>query len=688
VKEVKKRAPNSPLQIGKSNIALAVKIAAVAVATLTLFSQDLAIIFNDALRSETTSHILAIPFIFTYLIYRKRKMLTAVTALETQNQPKETKHLPTIAGILLSATAILLYWYGSYTFTPLEYHISALPIFTAGLALILFNPQTLRQLAFPIAFLILLTPPPSDILYGLGSTLSVISSEASYGIVNALGVPSTLSSEYGNPTIFITRANGATMSFAVDIACSGVYSLIGFLIFAFFIAYIIRDKPQKKLGLFIVGVPLIYLLNIIRITAILLIGYHYGEETALQAFHLLGGWVLIFLGTLLLLAISEKIFKTQIFAKPAEKCPKCNPKTEAKQSFCLACGKILKTSTLKLSKTDIMKIAAITVSITLIMSIQAPVFALTQGPPIVVIDTPSGQQVSTEILPEISGYNLDFIYRDTAFEERAKQDMSLIYIYTPVNQTNQPMWITLEIAPTRSSLHTWEKCLITWPITHGRQAAVTQIELKDVQLVENPPIIGRYFVFQYIATNQTQAVLYWFETATFAANATSQQKHVKISVIAYPDNPENLTSTESQLQLCATAIANYWQPIKTWSQIALFLSQNGDKLVTLTTAMLGGIIMFYVLNRRKERKANLQAYKKLSEPTKQIIDATRETEKKSVPTLNNIANTYQEKTGKPADKEKLLHELSAIEKTGILKLVVANRNDEPTIAWKTQMTLE
>jgi len=684
---VEKIGRNS-LRIRQSHIALTVKIAAVTLATLMLFSQDLAIIFNDALLSEIASHILAIPFIFAYLIYRKRKMIRAVMPFETQNQPKETKNLPTIVGILLSSTAILLYWYGSYTFTPLEYHMSALPIFAAGLTLILFNPQTLRQLAFPIAFLIFLAPPPSEILYGLGATLSIISSEASNSIINALGVSSTLSSEYGNPTITITRPNGATMSFAVDIACSGIYSLIGFLIFGVFIAYIIRDKPWKKLTLFLVGLPLIYLLNIIRITSILLIGYHYGEETALQTFHLLGGWTLIFLGTLLLLAISEKIFKMQIFAKPAEKCPKCNPKTEKKQSFCLACGKILKSAPPKLSKSDLTKIAAITVSIILIMSIQVPVFALTQGPPIVIINTPSGQQVSTGILPEISGYNLDFIYRDTRFEARAKQDMSLVYVYTPVNQPKEPMWVTIEIASTLSSLHTWEKCLITWPMTHGYQPEVTQIELKDVQLIENPPIIGRYFVFQYKTTNETQAVLYWYETATFAVNTTSQQKHVKISLIAYPDSLENLTSLENQLLACATAIANYWQPIKTWSQIALFLSQNGNKLVTATIAILAGIVIFYLFERRKERKTNFHTYKKLPKPSQQIIDATHETEKTSIPTLNNIAIAYQNITGRPVDKEKLLHELSAIEKTGILKSVITKRNDEPILVWKTHITFE
>jgi hypothetical protein len=45
---------------------------------------------NDALQSEITNYMLAIPFIFTYLIYRKRKMLRAVIPLENQNQPKQS----------------------------------------------------------------------------------------------------------------------------------------------------------------------------------------------------------------------------------------------------------------------------------------------------------------------------------------------------------------------------------------------------------------------------------------------------------------------------------------------------------------------------------------------------------------------------------------------------------------------
>jgi exosortase/archaeosortase family protein len=513
-----------------------------------------------------------------------------------------------------------------------------------------------------------------------------VSSEASNAIVNVLGVPTTLSSEYGTPIITITRPNGAVVSFAVDVACSGVYSLIGFLIFALFIAYIIREKTWKKLVLFFVGFPLIYLLNIIRLTAILLIGYHLGEETALQTFHLLGGWMLIFLGTLLLLFVSEKIFKMQIFAKPAEKCLKCNPKNVTKQSFCHTCGRILEPRSAKLSRSGVMKIVAVVVSIVLLMSIQAPVFALTQSPATVIITTPSGQQVSTEILPEISGYELDFIYRDTNFEARAKQDMAIQYRYSPIDQLSEPIWVTIEIASTRSSLHAWEACLINYPIRQGDQPRVSKIELKDVQLVENPPIFGRYFVFQYTKTNETQAVLYWVEAATFAVNSTSKQKFAKISVIALPDSLENPTSLENQLQVFATAIANYWQPIKTWSYVALLLSQNGDKLMMLTTAMLAGIVVFYVFITRKKGKATLRTYEKLPKSSRQIVDVTHETEKKSISTLNNIALGCQNMTGQPLDKEQLLHELSAIEKARILQSVVTNRNDEPILVWKTHMT--
>jgi exosortase len=671
------------------NLALALKASTLIVAVTALYFQDLRIIFTDALTYEATSYILIMPFLFAYLVYRKRRMLRATITAERRDPSDNTKHFGALGGILLSATAIILYWYGSYTFTPLEYHVLTLPLFAAGLTLILFNPQTLRQAAFPTAFLVFLAPLPSQIIYNLGSTLSVISSVASNGIVNLLGIHSTISSISGTPAITVTQANGTILPpFAVDIACSGIYSLIGFLVFAAFVAFVVRDKLWKKAAIFLVGFPLIYLLNILRITIILLIGYQWGQELALNIFHLLGGWILIFLGTLILLVISEKLFKTQIFTKKQtqQNCPNCNPHPSDKtEDFCLTCGRLSKYPQTRPKKTDAAKIVAIALATVLLLSIQVPVFALTQGPAQILIQTPTGQQGNTQIFPQIPNYTLEYSYRDTEFEKLAQEDYALIYSYTPQNPEKEAIFAVLEIASTTSCMHRWEICLVNWPQIQGYQSGVEQLDLKDVQVLQNPSIMVRYFAFRDKSSNQTEVVLYWYENAIFTTNGTSQQKYVEISLIAYPNTPQDVATVENELLPFATAIVNYWQPIKMWTTIGITLSNNGIILAEITIALLAAIIVFYTFETIKQRRANARAYQKLSSQNKQIIDAITQTEKTTKPTLQAIADTYKSKIGFLIEEKDLLQKLSETEKTGIIESAIANIQDEPTRTWKTKM---
>jgi len=303
----------------------------------------------------------------------------------------------------------------------------------------------------------------------------------------------------------------------------------------------------------------------------------------------------------------------------------------------------------------------------------------------VIIDTPTGQQVSTEILPKTSDYTPQFSYREREFEEIAKQDMALVYLYTPTNPSNERVLAAIEIASALQNLYRWEICLVTGQIYPYGHQEISQVELKDIQLQENPPIIGRFFVFQYTTTNRSQAVLYWFESATFAVNSTTQQKHVKISLIAYPETLEEIPSLEKQMVGLAKAITSYWQPIKTWSPLVLILSQNGIYLVTITSILLGIVLILYILETRKQRKANTKAYQKLSKPNKQIIDTILETQKTTIPTLNAIATTYTNRTGEPIEKEELLRRISEAQKTGIIKSHIASNQDEPIQIWKAQM---
>ena len=117
----------------------------------------------------------------------------------------------------------------------------------------------------------------------------------------------------------------------------------------------------------------------------------------------------------------------------------------------------------------------------------------------------------------------------------------------------------------------------------------------------------------------------------------------------------------------------------------MLLSQNGAYLAAITTALLVPVAVLYALEKRKQRKANSKAYKKLAKPNRQIIDAIVETEKNTPPTLDAIATTHKNRTGEPIEEKKLLHKLRELEKTDIINGDIANIRDEPTMIWKTQI---
>jgi len=658
-------------QLNANILAVTLKTATILAATIIIFYQDLAMVANDALQSEFMSHILVIPFLFSYLIYRKRKMIKTSIPFESSSSYRKTFPYKEIVGILLFLIAFLIYSYGSYTFTPLEFHMFTFPIFVTACALILFNIQTLRQLAFPILFLFFLIPPPTILVYSLGSTLSIISTEASCAILNLFGLAAKISTAYGNPVITLTQPNGTPLYFTVDIACSGIYSLIGFIIFASFIAYIARTNTSKKPAILLIGLPLIYLLNILRITIIVLLGYNYGMELAMNIFHALGGWTLIFFGTLLLLLITEKALKIQLFTKKETiSCPECNPLTEPTRHFCQACGRLLKYVDAKLNKIDLTKIIAIIISVILIISIQAPIFALTKGPVDILSQIATGKTPTTEILPQINDCTLIFVSRDREFEQLAKQDASLVYAYVPADSPMNIIWVTLEIASSRGVLHPWEFCIMElWrdlPLPEW-QTRYIQLDLRDVELIENPPLIARYFAFQYKDNNVTQVVLYWYETSTFTTNTTAQQKHVKISLIAYPHETESIQKTEDELLTFGIAVANHWQPIKTWAEIALLISKNGNYLLLIPTTLLIITILFQAFNQIKTKQTNIKAYRKLPEKDKKILQAVKETNQ------NHKGTTHET--------------LSNLEEIGLIKQTITNENDQPILKWKTNISL-
>jgi exosortase len=425
-----------------------------------------------------------------------------------------------VSGLFLCMIAYLFHGYSSRIFYTLELNILSMPLFIGGVILIMYNIQTLRTLLFPLCFMLLLIPPPIQLLQQAGVYLSSLSTNASYSILSLLQVPVSLSYQFSSPVIYLERGE-EVIPFAIDIACSGLNSLTGFIIFAIFIAYISNTKPHRKILIFILGLPLNILLNILRITIIIIIGYYTGVNLALQLFHLFGGWVLILVSTLLMLLTLDRVFKIQFFNKQKMDCE--HIKEEENMQLCLESGRVLKIGE-ELDRKKLLLFITVLSAAIFLRFVQVPSFSLVEGKVGVFSKAVTGDERLGDVLPDIKGYQARFVYRDTEFEKVSGQNASLIYQYISSDQGKPIIWIGIEIGASMNNLHPWEVCLITWPESKGREPGVEKLDLTNIQILENPPLTGRYFAFRYFDSDTIQSIIYWYSQAQFETDAGYERK--------------------------------------------------------------------------------------------------------------------------------------------------------------------
>jgi exosortase/archaeosortase family protein len=221
--------------------------------------------------------------------------------------------------------------------------------------------------------MLLLIPPPLQYAHQVGSYLSTYSSQQAFNILSFLGQPVRLGFDYGSPIIYL-KVSTTEIPFAIDVACSGLYSLLGFFVFAIFISYISRGPILRKLFIFLLGMPIIYSMNILRIIIIILIGHYVGPTQALNIFHLLGGITLLLVSTIFMLSITEKFLGIKLFTKPETIC-----NHYGFNGLCDKCGMIVDVPIIKHTKIDSYKGVLIIFLLLISLTIQVPVIALTQG---------------------------------------------------------------------------------------------------------------------------------------------------------------------------------------------------------------------------------------------------------------------------------------------------------------------
>jgi exosortase B len=266
-------------------------------------------------REDAYAHGPIVVGVFAWLLWRRREVL-----LDASLAPAP------IAGGALLFLGLLLYLLGRTQGIALFEVSSHLPVI-AGAVLMLRGAGALRRLAFPFVFLLFLVPLPGFVLDVVTTPLKSLVSASVEWLLALLAYPVERSG-------VVLRVGDHEM--LVADACSGLNSL--YSLFALGLLYThltkpgtdpgrTRDGPGTGLGrtallrgalLIMAIVPIAVAANILRVLALVLVTYHFGEEAAQGALHDFAG-MMVFIAAFALLIAFDGLLRRILPAAPVDR---------------------------------------------------------------------------------------------------------------------------------------------------------------------------------------------------------------------------------------------------------------------------------------------------------------------------------------------------------------------------------
>jgi exosortase len=254
-------------------------ILVIALATALLYIPLYGQLFSAWSRSPDYSHGFFVLPIALFLVWLKRHRLAEATL----------KSSP--LGLPLILMGLAIYVVGSYGRIASLQYLSFI-IIVCGLILYLAGGEMLGELIFPVLFLMFMFPIPASLYVATTAPLQMWISKASVFAIDALGI--TVFRE-GNILHF------ANTSLEVTEACSGVRSILAFLMTGFLLAYFLKPFTLRTL-LVLSIVPISFLMNFLRVTGTGILSHHFGAQAAQGFFHEFAGAGVFLVGAIFLLA--------------------------------------------------------------------------------------------------------------------------------------------------------------------------------------------------------------------------------------------------------------------------------------------------------------------------------------------------------------------------------------------------
>ena len=237
-------------------------------------------------RDSYFGHGFIIPLISIYWIYQKRNKLRVA---EKQIEPLGLVVLLIACAVQVFSSFFRIYFISAFSFVFVLF----------GAVYFLYGKKVLKEIWFPIIFLVLMIPLPLLFISDVTLKLKFFVSDISAQLINSMGIKAARQGSY----IFTPHA-----VCLVGDPCSGLRSFLSFLCLGLVFAYSDQLAMWKKAILVAAGLPLAIFSNVIRVIGMTLIGEVYGMDMAKEKVIHDGAGILVFVIALIcFIALRKKL---------------------------------------------------------------------------------------------------------------------------------------------------------------------------------------------------------------------------------------------------------------------------------------------------------------------------------------------------------------------------------------------
>jgi exosortase len=260
----------------------------VLMASSILFFQSWRALFLLGLRDDSYSQVLLVPFISLFLLFVEKKRFLC------QFRPSISVGVGTIVG------AVLLYVLSAKD--ALTFKILAVTLVWSGGFIAAYGVKALRSASFPFLLLLMMIPPPAQLIDWVIRQLQEGSTDVSYFLFNIFGVPVLRKG-------FVLALPSVTIEVAAE--CSGIRSSIALLITCVLAAHMyIRTFWKNALFVSLV-LPLVVIKNGIRIVTLTMLSIYVNPGFLTGRLHHEGGIVFFIVALVLMFPVFAAFEKSE-----------------------------------------------------------------------------------------------------------------------------------------------------------------------------------------------------------------------------------------------------------------------------------------------------------------------------------------------------------------------------------------